>query len=78
MPLELDAIRILYGRLGSILLKKSASNLRLISLAIRRPSIRAALGLRLGRGLASVSASPAFGGFGGCCEGTHRAHHSVL
>jgi hypothetical protein len=40
---------------------------------------RSAEGLRLGEGLASVSASPAFGGFGRLLrEGTHRAHHSVL
>ena len=36
-------------------------------------------GLRLGEGLASVSASLAFGGFGRLLrEGAHRAHHSVL
>jgi hypothetical protein len=66
-------------RKGPILLKKSASNLRLVEQTFEGPRLRGANGLRLGEGLASVSASPAFGGFGRLLrEGTRRAHRSVL
>jgi hypothetical protein len=42
-------------------------------------SLRSAEGLRPGEDSVSVSALPAFGGFGRLLrEGTHRAHHSVL
>ena len=42
-------------------------------------SLRSAEGLRPGEDSVSVSALPAFGGFGRLLrEGTYRAHHSVL
>jgi len=68
------------GGEGPILLKKSVSNLRFSgsqSMPLQWPSLFN--GVRLGEGLASVSAWPAFGGFGRLLrEETHRGRHLVL
>ena len=66
------------GRNGPILLKKSVSNWDESAWPYEGPRLQTAGGLRLGEGLALVSASPAFGGFGRLLRaGTHRARRLV-